>query len=796
MAGRSTNNSKSNLAAPRPVFPFTAIVGQEEMKLALLLSVVAPSVGGVLVMGHRGTGKSTAVRALADLLPPLMCVRGCAYNCDPADSSSLCDDCRALQQSGERLARARRSVPVVELPLGGTEDRVCGTIDLARALRDGVKAFEPGLLARANRGFLYIDEVNLLEDHLVDLLLDVAATGRNRVEREGVSAEHPARFVLVGSGNPEEGELRPQLLDRFGLCAEVETVRDLDERVRIVEHREAFDDDPEGFLAAREAEQARLRRRVLCASRTHAAVEVPRELLRSVAELCLRLGVDGHRGEITITRAARALAAFEGRRRATVEDVRRVAAMSLRHRLRRDPLEPSGGDARVRNCVKEIFGDSSNAQDGAGQKSRPRGGRGPDADDSGRGPEAGASGRGPEAGASGRDPDAGDSPGRRDGGRSGDFDSGTAVGAGFGKAGDVDLSRVDAEDGEQVIPAAEVGLKQDAFDGLAEAVGSAEVSRRARQSSSASGRRVIARRSTPAARGRYSASSAESKGARAVALDATLRAAAHARAFGRRKATCGASASIDGAADSAFVARREPGFKPEELRFKLYSAKAGTLYVFLLDASGSMAANRIGQAKGALAQLLRRSYVNRDRVSLVSFRGRGAELLLAPSASASRARRLLEEMAVGGSTPLAAGLLRALGVTRRAASEGARRVRLIVFTDGRANVALAESLTASGTNGGAALDGHDGSAPGLQGDAKLKTPRGAALKEQIRDEIRRLGASLRAEGVSSLVVDTRGRFTSNGEGRFLSEALGGRYVQLPQLISESALTEVLRDAEV
>src|ERR1043165_3835931 len=331
MTGRSTNNSKSNLAATRPVFPFTAIVGQEEMKLALLLNVVAPSVGGVLVMGHRGTGKSTAVRALADLLPPLATVRGCAYNCDPADSASLCADCLARLKVGERLARERRSVPVVELPLGATEDRVCGTIDLARALKDGVKAFEPGLLARANRGFPYIDEVNLLEDHLVDLLLDVAATGRNRVEREGVSAEHPARFVLVGSGNPEEGELRPQLLDRFGLCAEVETVRDLDERVQIVEHREAFDDDPEAFVAAREAEQTRLRRRVLRASRTQAGVEVPRALLRSVAELCLRLGVDGHRGEITITRAARALAAFEGRGRATVEDVRRVAAMSLRH---------------------------------------------------------------------------------------------------------------------------------------------------------------------------------------------------------------------------------------------------------------------------------------------------------------------------------------------------------------------------------------------------------------------------------------------------------------------------------
>ncbi|HYY94624.1 MAG TPA: VWA domain-containing protein, partial [Pyrinomonadaceae bacterium] len=404
------------------------------------------------------------------------------------------------------------------------------------------------------------------------------------------------------------------------------------------------------------------------------------------------------------------------------------------------------------------------------QKSRPHGGQGLEADDSGRGPHAASSRR------------------QRTEGRTGDFDSGKAVGADFGKAGgidfgksgDVDLSGDEPEGGELVIPADEVGLKQGGFDA------SAEAGHRVRRSSAASGRRAGARRSTPAARGRYSAASAESGGARAVALDATLRAAAHALAFRGGKAAGvvsasldGASALIDGAADSAYVelssagvAPRGRAFKPEELRFKRYSAKAGTLYVFLLDASGSMAANRIGQAKGTLAQLLRRSYVNRDRVSLVSFRGRGAELVLAPSTSASRAHRLLEELAVGGSTPLAAGLLRALDVTRRAASEGTRRVRLIVFTDGRANVALAESLTADGTKGS------------------------AALKEQMRDEIRRLGASLRAEGVSSLVVDTRSRFTSNGEGRFLSEALGGRYVQLPQLISEGALAEALGDAGV
>src|SRR5215212_7836539 len=286
MAGLSENRQRAQTRA-RPAFPFAAVVGQDEMKLALLLNVIAPAVGGVLVTGHRGTAKSTAVRALADLLPKISAARGCAYNCDPVDPAALCDDCLSRLRSGEKLKAERVGVPVVELPLGATEDRVCGTIDLGRALKEGVKAFEPGLLARANRGFLYIDEVNLLEDHLVDLLLDVAATARNRVEREGVSAEHPSRFRLVGSCNPEEGELRPQLLDRFGLCAEVETVKDLDDRVLIVERREAFETDPTAFVAAHAGEQERLRRRVTRAARAYASVKVSRGVLRSIAELCL-----------------------------------------------------------------------------------------------------------------------------------------------------------------------------------------------------------------------------------------------------------------------------------------------------------------------------------------------------------------------------------------------------------------------------------------------------------------------------------------------------------------------------
>lgn len=339
----------------RAVYPFSAIVGQFEMKLALLLTVIDPNIGGVIILGHRGTAKSTAVRALADLLPPITKVKGCLYGCDPARAATHCDDCAARLSSEGRLPAARDAVSVVDLPLGATEDRVCGTLDIERALVEGIKAFEPGLLARANRGFLYIDEVNLLDDHLVDVLLDAAASGRNTVEREGISVSHPARFVLVGSGNPEEGDLRPQLLDRFGLFTQVETITDLDERVEIIERREAFETDPRAFAARFKYEQERLRERITRAKKLHQDVAIERALLKRIAALCLNLQTDGHRGELTIARAARALAAFEGRRKASDDDVRRVAVMSLRHRLRRDPMERIDSGIRIEQALDELF---------------------------------------------------------------------------------------------------------------------------------------------------------------------------------------------------------------------------------------------------------------------------------------------------------------------------------------------------------------------------------------------------------------------------------------------------------
>jgi len=337
------------------VFPFSAIVGQEEMKLALLIAAIDQKVGGVLAFGDRGAGKSTAVRALAALLPKMKTVVGCRYNCDPDLPERFCEECKEKAKHG-KVKTAQVPVPVVDLPLGATEDRVVGALDLERALAKGEKAFEPGLLARAHRGFLYIDEANLLEDHLVDLLLDVAASGENVVEREGLSIRHPARFVLVGTGNPEEGELRPQLLDRFGLSVEVKTPDTLPERIEVVRRRDAFESDAAVFLDNWAKEEAKLRRKITQAKERLPDVSVSDAALERAAKLCMTLGTDGLRGELTLMRAARALAALEHAKTVTDEHLKRIAPSALRHRLRRNPLDDAGSSVRVDRALTEIFG--------------------------------------------------------------------------------------------------------------------------------------------------------------------------------------------------------------------------------------------------------------------------------------------------------------------------------------------------------------------------------------------------------------------------------------------------------
>lgn len=690
---RRTDTQKkrsSQESSKSQVYPFSAIVGQADLKLGLLLNVIAPSIGGVLVMGHRGTGKSTAVRSLAELLPHLTKVRGCFYGCDPVAEQNLCADCRARLAETGKLSKERAPVPVVDLPLNATEDRVAGTINLERALTEGVKTFEPGLLARAHRGFLYIDEVNLLEDHLVDLLLDVAASGRNRVEREGISIEHPAEFVLAGSGNPEEGELRPQLLDRFGLSIEIRTAAGIDERVEIVTRREAFDGDPAEFCARWEDEQMLLRRRLVRARSVFKRTRLSTALVRGIAELCQRLNVDGHRGELTIARASRALAAFENQKDVRSKDVRRVAAMALSHRLRRDPLEQNAGGSQIEQVANEIFGAGESDKTEPGSRdSRQR------------------------------------QPKKTSPDETGDNDEGERARDTSHPEGEGREQRAQKE--ERLAPPLDAKLSANSF-------GEQVLSPKSRVKSTSLGkRRVNSRSNLSRQRGRYTRAVAERTDNFKIALDATLRTAAPSQLLRRRDS-------------STRVVQIESG----DFRYKHFSRRAGALFIFAVDTSGSMALNRIAQAKGALTHLLRQSYINRDRVALITFRGQEARLLLPPSGSSALAKRLLDALPVGGTTPLTGGLLRALEVSERAARQGTERIVLLVFTDGRANVPR---------------DGR------IDGDIVV-------ARRKIKVEVEKIGVRLQRLGVTPVVVDTQNRFTAGGEGHALALSLRGRYVHL------------------
>jgi len=339
-----------------PVFPFTAIVGQEEMKLALQLNVIDPKIGGVMIMGDRGTGKSTTARALVDLLPEIAVVADDPFNSDPTDPELMSQEVRERLQRQEQLPVVKKKITMVDLPLGATEDRVCGTIDIEKALTEGVKAFEPGLLAKANRGILYVDEVNLLDDHLVDVLLDSAASGWNTVEREGISISHPARFILVGSGNPEEGELRPQLLDRFGMHAQIGTVKEPNLRVQIVEQRASFDSAPLEFRKTYQDSQQQLADKIIEARKLLPTVQIDYDYRVKISQICSELDVDGLRGDLVTNRASKALTAFEGRTEVTPEDIFRVIPLCLRHRLRKDPLESIDSGDKVRDIFKRVFG--------------------------------------------------------------------------------------------------------------------------------------------------------------------------------------------------------------------------------------------------------------------------------------------------------------------------------------------------------------------------------------------------------------------------------------------------------
>jgi len=364
-----TATAERSTTPRRIVFPFTAVIGQEDMKLALILNVIDPRIGGVMIMGDRGTGKSTTIRALADLLPEIEIVADDPFSRSPSDQDIQ------RERGTDTLPKSTKKVPMIDLPLGATEDRVCGTIDIEKALSEGVKAFEPGLLAKANRGILYVDEVNLLDDHLVDVLLDSAASGWNTVEREGISIRHPAQFVLVGSGNPEEGELRPQLLDRFGMHAEIRTVRDPELRVQIVEQRSDFDQDPQAYLEKFAEPQTGLQKRIVDAQARLANVTIDHDFRIKISQVCSELDVDGLRGDIVTNRAAKALAAYEGRTEVTLDDIRTVIVMCLRHRLRKDPLESIDSGYKVEKVFSQVFGVALEDEDTATNGRQPVGAR-------------------------------------------------------------------------------------------------------------------------------------------------------------------------------------------------------------------------------------------------------------------------------------------------------------------------------------------------------------------------------------------------------------------------------------
>ncbi len=644
------------------------------MKLALLLNVVDPLIGGVLIMGHRGTGKSTAVRALADLLPQIEVISSCPYNCNPNNSENLCDECHKRKSSSSE----RVPVPVVELPLGATEDRVCGTIDIERALAAGRKAFDPGLLARANRGFLYIDEVNLLEDHLVDLLLDVAVTGRNKVEREGISVEHPASFVLIGSGNPEEGELRPQLLDRFGLHAEVKTENYLQNRIDIVERRERYDRDRDAFCESFADDQEQLRKRITRARANLGKIAVERSVLEKIAQLCADLKIDGHRGELTLMRAARALAAFEGRRAVTDNHVKNVSAMSLRHRLRRDALDETATSEQIERAVDEVFPRPAPSQPSSGN-----GGDVHDQQQPGKTSKQDKRQRASASGSSARPNNA-------------DTLSSPAV---EGKSGEVKL--------EEHLRTQDRGDKS-----------------RTRSRRSSGSKMALAQ-----GRGRYTrAVSYRTAGAR-VAIDATLRALV--------------------GLDSSLQKRSLAPVNSEALRYKLLKHKRGTLFVFAIDSSGSMAANRIARAKSTILKLLRKSYLNRDSVAIVSFHGTTANVDLPPSRSILRARRVLDSLRMGGSTPLGLGLVTTIELLELVGNKFGETA-VLLFTDGRSNVPL------------------------RRGGMNLR----AFRRVKIESELRELSVSLSRTRARVVVVDTQKEFESSEETRRLAHILRAQFVKL------------------
>ncbi|MES2739934.1 MAG: putative cobaltochelatase [Pseudomonadota bacterium] len=654
-----------------PHFPFSAIVGQPLLQTALLLCAVDPSLGGVLIRGDKGSAKSTAARALTDVLPPIARIAGCAFNCPPGAPGEHCDICRATG-----AAECQGSVPFVTLPLGATEDRVLGTLDLARALKGAERAFQPGLLAAAHRGILYIDEVNLLADHLVDVLLDVAAMGVNSVQREGLSISHPARFTLVGTMNLEEGDLRPQLLDRFGLMVEVSAPRDKAQRSEVVRRRIAYESDPAAYASAWSDQQRQLERRLATAQRLLPLVTLDDAMLDLISHLCCEFDVASLRADIVMHKTARALAALDGRERATPDDIGAAAELVLPHRRRRKPFEQPGLD---RDRLDELMR----------QAAQPP----PDDSDDAQAPQQG------------QDHERGDGQNDQRNQQQG------------GQHNDQPQDERPKEDQSQ-----DGGQRQMFTAGAVAPARRIEVVPAVPLASSLAGRRSQA---VGAARGRV-VRAVPNQQPDSLALGATLR----------------------------HAALRDPvhfEVTKADLHQQIRVGKSANLILFVVDASGSMAAQRRMEAvKGAVLALLTDAYQRRDEVAVISFRGETAQLTLAPTRSVDLAEQGLRELPTGGRTPLPHALQLALETLERSAATAPPL--LVLLSDGKANVAL---------GGG-----------------------GDAWRETLA-----LAGQLAARGVPALVLDTETGYLRLGRAAQLAQALGADCLTLEQLSADSlALT--------
>ena len=621
-------------------YPFSAVVGADpddpgDMALALVLSTISPAIGGVLVRGEKGTAKSTIVRALAAVLPPIDVVAGDRFSTDPRETDPLSPD----GPFGPGAAVETRPVRLVELPVGATEDRVLGSLHLEKALTEGVSEYEPGLLARAHRGILYVDEVNLLHDHLVDLLLDAAAMGRSTVERDGVSVEHAARFVLVGTMNPEEGELRPQLLDRFGLTVEVAAPRDPASRVEVVRRRIAFDADPVGFAAEWADAEATVRERIAAAQELVEKVELPDAMLLAIAEVCAAFEVDGLRADIVTARAAAAHAAWHGRAAITKADVRAAARLSLPHRRRRNPFDAPGLDE---DLLDRILGDDEPEPEPPSDPADPDTSADEDRSDPDEQPDSSEDAPSTSDGDARREPQDQDSrqPQDQDSRQPQSRADETGEGQQAGGTGVDDVTVAGSGEPHRVRLYSVQGL------------GSGEAGRRSRAITT-TGRRVGSARPT-------------GEGGRLDLVDTVRAAAPHQRARGRSG----------------------PGlvFERDDLRLAVTEGRESNLVLFCVDASGSMAARRrMEQVKTAILSLLVDAYQRRDKVGLVTFRGGDATLALPPTGSVEIAARRLADLPAGGRTPLAEGLTTAAETLRlEHLRDPRRRALLVVVTDGRA----------------------------------------------------------------------------------------------------------------